>query len=367
MASVPVVSEMRVTTLLYFPHHRAVKQDSPHGREGSLPYNTRMTNSFPMPSGTKEHAGVRAVLVVHGGAGAIHRENLTPQREAEHLGALEAALRAGFEALHAQGGSALDGVEAAVRYLEDCPLFNAGRGSVFTHDGRNEMDAAVMEGGTGMAGAVAGVTTVRNPVALARAVLEHSPFVMLAGAGAEAFAAARGMPRTEPEYFHTEERFQQLQTQLRREAESDVPTVSLSEDNKFGTVGAVAVDGAGNVAAATSTGGMTNKRYGRIGDAPVIGAGTWAENATCAVSATGHGEYFIRHAAAHDIAARMAYGGRTVAQAAHEVIHTRLKEAGGAGGVIAIDAQGNATLPFNTSGMYRGYVTADGEIRVAIY
>lgn len=308
-----------------------------------------------------------AVLVVHGGAGTILRENLSPELETQHLEALEAALKQGLAALRNPGGSALDAVETAVRYLEDCPLFNAGRGAVFTHDGRIEMDAAVMDGKTGKAGAVTGVTTVRNPVSLARAILSDSSFVMLAGEGAEAFAAAQGIERADPNYFRTEDRWQQLQTQLRREAEVSAPTMSLSEDNKFGTVGAVAVDPAGNVAAATSTGGMTNKRFGRIGDSPIIGAGTWAENATCAVSATGHGEYFIRNAAAHDIAARMAYGGRSVAEAAHEVIQERLKGVGGAGGVIAIDANGNATLPFNTTGMYRGYITEEGRVTVAIY
>jgi beta-aspartyl-peptidase (threonine type) len=326
-----------------------------------------MTSTFPAPTGQITTTSVKAVLVVHGGAGTILRENLTPQLEAEHLEALEAALRAGYAALQAPDGSALDSVEAAVRYLEDCPLFNAGRGSVFTHDGRIEMDAAVMDGATREAGAITGITTVRNPIALARAVLERSPFVMLAGEGAEAFASATGIPRAEPEYFRTEERWQQLQTQRQREQDDSELKMSLSEDNKFGTVGAVAVDRLGNVAAATSTGGMTNKRFGRIGDSPVIGAGTWADNATCAVSATGHGEFFIRYAAAHDIAARMAYGGRSVSEAAHEVVVERLKSAGGAGGVIAIDAHGNAALPFNTSGMYRGYITADGEVTVAIY
>jgi beta-aspartyl-peptidase (threonine type) len=326
-----------------------------------------MTSTFPDSTSQNMTTSINAVLVVHGGAGTILRENLTPRLETEHLEALEAALRTGYAALQAPGGSALNSVEAAVRYLEDCPLFNAGRGSVFTHDGRNEMDAAVMDGATGEAGAITGVTTVRNPVSLARAVLERSPFVMLAGDGAEAFAKAAGVARAEPEYFRTEERWQQLQTQRQREQDDSELKMSLSEDNKFGTVGAVAVDRQGNVAAATSTGGMTNKRFGRVGDSPVIGAGTWADNATCAVSATGHGEFFIRYAAAHDIAARMAYGGRSVSEAAHEVVYDRLKAGGGAGGVIAIDAHGNATLPFNTSGMYRGYITADGETTVAIY
>ncbi len=319
-----------------------------------------MTNAFPSEP-------IPAVLVIHGGAGTIRSEILTPRLEADYTAALEEALRVGYAALMSAQGTALDGVEAAVRYLEDCPLFNAARGAVFTHEGNNEMDAAIMDGASGKAGAVTGVTTVRNPVTLARAILEQSPFVMLAGKGAEAFATHVGVERADPEYFRTEDRWQQLQTQLAREAESGTPTMSLSEDNKFGTVGAVAVDRKGNVAAATSTGGMTNKRFGRIGDSPIIGAGTWADNATCAVSATGHGEFFIRYAAAHDIAARMAYGGRGVAQAAHEVINERLRAVGGEGGVIAIDSHGNATLPFNTEGMYRGYITAEGAISVGIF
>jgi len=252
-------------------------------------------------------------LVIHGGAGTILRWNLTPELEAACLAGLKTALRAGFDALRAshRENPALDAVEAAVRVLEDDPLFNAGRGAVFTADGKNELDAAVMDGRTGRAGAVAGVTTVRNPVTLARAVMERTPFVLLAGSGADALAHELGLERVDPPYFWTETRWKQLEAQQRREREQGVSladAISLSEDNKFGTVGAVACDGRGHVAAATSTGGMTNKRYGRVGDSPLIGAGTWAEDATCAVSATGHGEYFIRLAVAHDIAARIKYG-----------------------------------------------------------
>ncbi|HVK03352.1 MAG TPA: isoaspartyl peptidase/L-asparaginase [Armatimonadaceae bacterium] len=308
-------------------------------------------------------------LAIHGGAGTIRRENLTPEIEAACHRALESALRAGHGIL-TSGGGALDAVEAAVRFLEDEPLFNAGRGAVFTAEGHNELDAAVMDGATGKAGAVAGVTTVRNPVTLARAVLERTPFVFLAGRGAEQLAADLGMECVDPPYFWTEARWKQLQEAQRRERENPSDpgaAVSLSEDNKFGTVGAVAVDEGGNLAAATSTGGMTNKRYGRVGDSPVIGAGTWADNTTCAVSATGHGEYFLRLAVAHDIAARVAYAGASVAEAAGAVVHEKLRAAGGDGGVIALDARGNAALPFNTSGMYRGYVTRSGEVRTAIY
>ena len=360
----------RIGTIGKRCHHVIIFPESPHGQAGrvialparNLPYNEAMTND--LSSSVKQCS---AVLVIHGGAGTIRSEIFPPHLESEYRAALEAALRAGYAALMAPDGTALNGVETAVRYLEDCPLFNAARGAVFTHEGRNEMDAAIMDGATGRAGAVTGVTTVRNPVTLARAILEQSPFVMLAGKGAEEFAAHIDIDLVDPEYFRTEDRWRQLQTQLAREAESGTPTMSLSEDNKFGTVGAVAVDRSGNVAAATSTGGMTNKRFGRIGDSPVIGAGTWADNATCAVSATGHGEFFIRCAVAHDIAARIAYGGRSVAQAAHEVIQERLPSVGGDGGVIAIDAHGNATLPFNTEGMYRGYITAEGDIRIGIY
>jgi Asparaginase len=308
-------------------------------------------------------------LAVHGGAGTIRREHLTPEMEDACHVALAAALRAGHAALMS-GGSALDAVEVAVRVLEDEPLFNAGRGAVFTAEGHNELDAAVMDGATGKVGAVAGVTTVRNPVTLARAVLERTPFVLLAGRGAEQLASELGLERVDPPYFWTEARWKQLQAAQQRERENPenlAAAVSLSEDNKFGTVGAVATDGRGNVAAATSTGGLTNKRYGRVGDSPVPGAGTWADNATCAVSATGHGEYFLRLAVAHDIAARIAYLGASVAEAAGAVVHERLRAVGGDGGVIALDAHGNATLPFNTSGMYRGYITTSGEVVTAIY
>ncbi len=316
-------------------------------------------------------SAAEVVLIVHGGAGTILPENLTPELENAFKNSLVSALRAGYADLQA-GKSAVDAVETAVRFLEDEPLFNAGRGAVFTADGRNELDAAIMDGATGKAGAVAGVTKPKNPVTLARAVMEQTPFVFLAGIGADRLAEDLHLPIVDPPYFWTETRWKQLVDQQKREAEGtadgdDGFAMSLSEDNKFGTVGAVAVDGAGDVAGATSTGGMTNKRYGRVGDSPVIGAGTWAENETCAVSATGHGEYFLRLAVAHDIAARMRYAGANVADAAGTVIHERLKQIGGGGGVIAIDRHGNAALPFNTAGMYRGYVTRGGAIHVAIY
>ncbi len=313
--------------------------------------------------------GENIALAVHGGAGTILRENLSPEMEAACRAGLETALRAGWARLQS-GASAVDAVEAAVRVLEDDPLFNAGRGAVFTSDGRNEMDAALMDGRTRSAGAVAGAQTARNPVTLARAVMERTPFVLVSGAGADALASELGLETVPPSYFWTEARWAQLLKQREREAAdggANGITMSLSEDNKWGTVGAVARDTSGALAAATSTGGMTNKRYGRIGDSPLIGAGTWADNATCAVSATGHGEYFIRNAVAHDIAARIAYGGQTVQEAANIMVNGALVEVGGDGGVIALDAHGRAALPFNSAGMYRGWITKDGAVSVAIY
>lgn len=329
------------------------------------PISSTSQNVFPCAETATD-----VVLVIHGGAGTILRENLTPDREQIYTEGIVAALKAGYEKIIA-GASATDAVEAAVRELEDNPIFNAGRGAVFSADGRNEMDAAIMEGATGKAGAVAGVTKIRNPISLARAVMERTPFVLLSGPGAERLAEELQLPMVDPPYFWTETRWKQLLNQQEQEQEStDKDTrfvVSLSEDNKFGTVGAVAVDTNRHVSAATSTGGMTNKRYGRIGDSPIIGAGTWASDDTCAISATGHGEYFIRLAVAHDIAARMKYAGNSLAEAALAVVHGELKETGGEGGVIAIDRNGNAALPLNTPGMYRGYVTRDGKLHTAIY
>lgn len=300
-----------------------------------------------------------AVLVVHGGAGTILEENLTPEREAACHAGLRAALERGY-ALWNDGADALTIVEQTVRVLEDDPLFNAGRGAVLNSRGIAELDASIMRGSDRAAGAITGVTTIKNPIALARAVLEKTPFVFLNGQGAEELAAT--LPEIEvvgQDYFFTEERFRQL------EALRAANAVSLSEDNKFGTVGAVARCRVNHLAAATSTGGMTNKRHGRIGDSPVIGAGTWADDATCAVSATGHGEFFIRGAVAHELAARMRHAGESLGVAAHAVIHGEL--APGTGGVIALAANGEAALPFNTAGMYRGVIAADGTIATAIY
>ena len=303
------------------------------------------------------------VLAVHGGAGTMPRAELSAEREAAVRADLTRALRAGH-AVIAQGGSSLDAVTRAIVVLEDSPYFNAGKGAVFNHDGVNELDASIMDGATRRAGAVAGLHRIRNPVLLARAVMEKSPHVMMAGEGAEAFARSIGFEFVDPAYFRTEERWQQLQKAL--DAEKAQASATLPATAYFGTVGAVARDAKGQLAAATSTGGMTNKRWGRIGDAPVIGAGTYA-SAQCAVSATGWGEFYIRAAVAHDICARMAYRGDSVRAAAEEVVLKVVPALGGDGGVIALDASGRVAMPFNTEGMYRGTIDADGKVRTAIY
>jgi beta-aspartyl-peptidase (threonine type) len=287
---------------------------------------------------------------------------MKPEQEAHYHAALRAALQAGHAILHA-GGNALDAVVAAVESLEDCPLFNAGRGAVFTHDGKHELDASVMYGPTRAAGAVAAVQGVRNPVRLARAIMERSEHVFLAGAGAEQFARQHDIPFAPEEYFFTQQRFDQLQDALRE----GVVQLDHRDDKKFGTVGAVALDAQGNLAAATSTGGMTNKRFGRIGDSPVIGAGTWADNATCAVSCTGHGEFFIRAVAAYDIACLMEYKGLNLQEACETVVMKKLKSVGGEGGLIAVDRTGFPALVFNSEGMYRGWQTEPDAPNTAIY
>jgi beta-aspartyl-peptidase (threonine type) len=289
---------------------------------------------------------------------------MTPAREAQYTAALETALNAGYAQLEA-GKSALDAVQMAVQSLEDCPLFNAGKGSVFTHQGTHEMDASLMEGHTRRAGAVAGVSGIQNPIALARAVMEHSGHVLLAGPGAEAFARDHGFETLPAEYFFDELRHQQWQ-EARAEGTVMLDHTPLKE-NKFGTVGAVALDQHGNLAAATSTGGMTNKRFGRVGDTPVIGAGTYANNATCAISCTGSGEYFLRGVVAYDVSCLMEMKGLTLSDACNEVIHQRLKHLGGDGGLIGLDAQGNLTLAFNTEGMYRAARSSAGTYEVGIY
>jgi L-asparaginase / beta-aspartyl-peptidase len=306
----------------------------------------------------------RIMLVMHGGAGTITRASMTPEKEKAYRETMEQALRTGHAVL-AKGGTSVDAVEAAIRVLEDSPLFNAGKGAVFTHDGKNELDASIMRGRDRAAGAVAEVTIIKNPISAARAVMEKSPHVLLAGRGAELFATQVGLEIVDPSYFWTEPRWKALQEELRKEKQSSY--YDEAEEKKFGTVGCVALDQNGDLAAGTSTGGMTNKQYGRIGDSPIIGAGTFAENATCAVSATGHGEFFIRWTVAADIAALMRYKGLSVADAANEVINHKLKDVGGEGGVIALDAKGNFAMPFNSEGMYRGWIGADGVPHVLIY
>ena len=306
-------------------------------------------------------------IAIHGGAGCIRRENLNDQRAAEYRRVLKAALQMGYAILE-KGGSSLDAVENAVVFLEESPLFNAGHGAVFTHEKTIELDASIMDG-SGLAGAVAGVRYVRNPIKAARKVFEKSPHVMLIGAGADAFARHIGLEQVDPSFFHTEYRWKQLQKVIHSD---DVvldhsSTVSKPNSDKFGTVGAVALDLNGNLAAATSTGGMTNKRWGRIGDSPIIGAGTYAKNATCAVSCTGHGEFFLREAIAHSVSARMEYGKMTLHAAAQTTIYEQLKNAGGEGGIIAIDRFGNIELPYTTDGMFRGFQKSDGSIFVGIW
>lgn len=298
-------------------------------------------------------------LAIHGGAGVIERGDLTPQKEAAYRASLNAALAAGSKIL-AAGGSSLDAVEAAIRVLEDDPLFNAGRGAVFTADGRNELDASIMDGSTRKAGAVAGVTRTRNPISLARAVMEKSPHVMLAREGADQFSVEQGLPQVDPAYFRTEQRWQQLLDWRRDNAKLLDPTHSR------GTVGAVAIDVNGHVAAGTSTGGMTGKRWGRVGDSPVIGAGTYAADGNCAVSATGSGEYFIRASAARQICDRIAWGGQDVQGAAAATI-ADIGNIGGDGGVIAMDGSGKIAFAMNSSGMYRGWVTSAQLPATAIY
>lgn len=347
----------------------------------------------------------KVVLVIHGGAGTILKQNMTPEKEAAYKAGLTQALQKGYDTLQ-KGGSSLDAVVVAIKILEDNPLFNAGKGAVFTNEGKNELDAAIMNGKTLAAGSIAGVTTVKNPITAARAVMEKSQHVMMTGKGAELFAKEQGLEMVDPSYFYTEERWKALEiakkengdtVKVKKDTAVEVknkPIISIldsikkklenilkkdtvkkqgaflkqpeNRDDKYGTVGAVALDKYGNLAAGTSTGGMTNKRYGRVGDAPIIGAGTYANNGTCAVSCTGWGEYFIRLVVAKSISDLMEYKGMTVQQAANELMMKKVPALGGDGGLIALDKKGNFTMPFNTSGMYRGYIK-DGKIVVEIY
>ncbi len=310
--------------------------------------------------------GDPVVLVVHGGAGTIRRADMTDETEAAVRAALEEALRAGHAEVVA-GRPALDAVAATLSVLEDDPHFNAGRGGVFAADGTVRHDASIMDGATGQAGASTGTMHVRHPILLARQVMEASPHVLLAEEGAEEFALRQGLEMVPNTFFHTESRYQSLLNVQARERSTSGALAAPETWQMRGTVGAVALSADGHLAAGTSTGGMTNKRWGRIGDSPIIGAGTYADDATCGVSSTGHGEYFIRLGVARDIAARIAYLDESVEDAADHVIHTTLTEAGGTGGVIALDAQGRATMPFNTEGMYRGTITRSGVVTTMIY
>ena len=303
-------------------------------------------------------------IAIHGGAGTILRSQMSPEKEKEYTAGLLSSLEAGNKILES-GGHSMDAVEAAIRVLEDNPLFNAGKGSVFTHDGKHEMDASIMDGKTLEAGAVAGITGLKNPITLARIIMEKSGHVLLCGEGAAEFARKMNLPFESDEYFYTQQRYDQLLEII--DSEKTQMDHSDKSEKKFGTVGAVALDMQGNLAAGTSTGGMTNKRYGRAGDSPIIGAGTYANNNTCAISCTGHGEYFIRAVVAYDISCLMEYKGLTLEQACDEVVNKKLVTIGGEGGLIAMDAQGNICLPFNSEGMYRGMKKSGDDFVVRVY
>ena len=314
-------------------------------------------------------------IVIHGGAGTILKKNLSDEKEKAYRDKLTEALNAGYEVLE-NGGSSTDAVETAIKIMEDSPLFNAGKGAVFTNAGTNEMDASIMEGKELNAGAVGGVSTVKNPITAARLVMEKSQHVMLTGAGADEFAKKNGLEIEDSSYFFNQNRYNQLQ-KIKESEETQLDHIEDDEgylidpetlkDSKFGTVGAVALDKNGNITAATSTGGMTNKKYGRVGDSPIIGAGTYANNKTCGVSCTGHGEYFIRKVVAYDVSALMEYKEMSLQDAANYIISEKMVDFGGSGGLIAMDAAGNIAMPFNTKGMYRGYKKSNGETVVKIF
>ncbi|RMA66116.1 isoaspartyl peptidase/L-asparaginase family protein [Ulvibacter antarcticus] len=325
------------------------------------------SNSHSETTKTDQNFGI----VIHGGAGTILKENMSDSLENAYKVKLTEAINVGYSILK-NGGTSMEAVVSTINVMEDSPLFNAGKGSVFTHDETNEMDASVMNGADLNAGAVAGVTRIKNPISLALVVMNDSPHVMLSGKGAEIFAQEKGFLLVDPEYFYTENRFQSLQKIKNREKQKAKKLGSVFEDpyiknSKFGTVGYAALDKNGNLAAGTSTGGMTNKRWNRIGDAPIIGAGTYANNATCAVSSTGWGEYFIRAMVAHDISAMMEYKGVSLNEAAKEVIQKKVPALGGDGGIVAIDKDGNVAMEFNTAGMYRAHMNSEGELTLGIY
>ena len=313
---------------------------------------------------TAQAADGPIAIVIHGGAGAMERGRYTPDEEDAFKAKLTEALDNGYAVLE-EGGSSLDAIEATIVILEDSPFFNAGKGAVFTRDGTNELDASIMDGATKNAGAIAGVTSIKNPIRLARAVMEKSRHVMFAREGAETFAREQGLEIVAPDYFYTDRRWNALQEALEAEKKNDQET-ALPVDTKYGTVGAVALDKDGNLAAGTSTGGMTMKSWGRVGDSPIIGAGTYADNKSCAVSSTGHGEFFIRLTIARDICAQVEYGGKSVGEATQDMIHNQLTAMDASGGVIVLGKDGDYAMAFNSKGMFRGVKTAS-ENRVAIY
>ena len=317
-----------------------------------------------------EKTGPTFGIVIHGGAGTILKKNMSDSLENAYKSKLKEAITKGHSILK-NGGTSLEAVTATINIMENSPLFNSGKGAVFTHEETNELDASIMDGSNLNAGAVAGVKRIKNPINLALSVMNDSPHVLLSGDGAEEFAKEQGFEMMDPSYFYTEKRYQSLQRVKRREAENKTVNVSFDDpfikDSKFGTVGCVALDKNGNLAAGTSTGGMTNKRWNRIGDSPIIGAGTYANNVTCAVSSTGWGEYFIRAMVAYDISAMMEYKGVSLQEAAQEVIQNKVPALGGDGGIVAIDKDGNIAMEFNTAGMYRAHMNAEGTLIIKIY
>jgi beta-aspartyl-peptidase (threonine type) len=325
--------------------------------------NLLMISCFQQNQKPVEKAAAKAewAIVIHGGAGKINPDDFTAEKEKACREKLTEALETGGNILK-NGGTSLDAVEAAIRILEDSPLFNAGKGAVFNADGQNELDAAIMDGKTMKAGAVASVKTIKNPISAARKVMENSPHVLLVKEGAEEFAKGQGLEIVDPSYFFTQERWDALQKAKQRELEQ-----KPDETKKGGTVGAVALDKSGNLTAGTSTGGMTNKKYGRVGDSPIIGAGTYANNGTCGISATGHGEYFITNVVAYDISARMQYLGESLDSAANYVVNSKLKSQNASGGLVAMDKNGNISMPFNSDGMFRGLLKADEKPQVYIF
>lgn len=329
-------------------------------------------NSVPKKSSTENKKTNDFAIIIHGGAGTILRKNMSPEKETAYKNKLKEAISTGYTILK-NGGTSLDAVVKTIQVMEESPLFNAGKGAVFTHEETNELDASIMTGNDLNAGAVAGVTDVKSPIALAREIMENSPHVMLSGKGASVFAKESGLEIVDPGYFYEEKRFKSLQRvkeKMKSELDHDGKTAFYDADiqnSKFGTVGCVALDKHGNIVAGTSTGGMTNKRWNRIGDSPIIGAGTYANNKTCGVSSTGWGEYFIRLNVAHDISALMEYKNVSLQEACDEVIQKKLTKLGGTGGVVALDKNGNMVADFNTAGMYRAMMNDKGEMTIKIY